>query len=146
MPARPRGEGLMLLKRPSAPTRRRTARCALVLVGCVAAVLGPATAQAAPGIDVTPAVASGSEVALGDVAQGQLVLTNHSTPPEDGGYITVSELTLVPSCGAELADRNCVIAPGPDVGTITIGDSADGSSACTGNSFTVSARSEERRV
>jgi hypothetical protein len=129
----------MFLKRSAPPTGRRTARRAIAVAGCLAGVLVPATAQAAPVIDVTPTVASGSQVALGDVAQGQLVLANHSTAPEDGGYITVSELTLVPSCGAELADRNCVISPGPDAGTITIGDSASGSGACTGNSFSVSA-------
>jgi hypothetical protein len=127
----------MFLKRSAPPIRIRTARRAIVLAGCLAAVLVAPAAQAAPGIDVTPIVASGSQVALGDVAQGQLVLTNHSTAPEDGGYITVSELTLVPSCGAELADRNCVIAPGPDLGMITIGDSGEGSGACTGNSFSV---------
>jgi hypothetical protein len=110
-----------------------------MVAGCLAGVLVPATAQAAPGIDVTPILATGSQVALGDVAQGQLILANHSTAPEDGGYITVTELTLVPSCGAELADRNCVISPGPDAGTITIGDSAGGSGACTGNNFSVSA-------
>jgi hypothetical protein len=129
----------MFLKRSAPPTGRRTARRAIAVAGCLAGVLVPATAQAAPGIDVTPILATGSQVALGDVAQGQLVLANHSTAPEDGGYITVTELTLVPSCGAELADRNCVISPGPDAGTITIGDSASGSGACTGNNFSVSA-------
>ena len=129
----------MIFKRFAPPTSRRTARRAIVVAGCVAAVLVPATAQAAPGIDVTPAVATGSQVALGDVAEGQLVLTNHSTAPEDGGYITVTELSLVPSCGTELADRNCVLPPGPDLGTITVDDSAGASGACTGNSFSISA-------
>lgn len=115
----------------------RTARRAIALAGCLAAVLVPATAHAAPGIGVTPSLATGPEAALGDVAQGQLVLANNSSAPEDGGYLTVSELTLVPSCGAELADRNCALAPGSDVGTITIADSATGSGACTGNSFSV---------
>ena len=127
----------MFLKRSATPTGRRTAGRAIAVAVCLAGVLVPATAQAAPGISVTPTVATGSQVALGDVAEGQLVLANHSTPPEDGGYLTVTELTLVPSCGAELADRNCTIAPGPDLGTITIGDSAGGSGACTNNSFSV---------
>ncbi len=127
----------MFLKGSAPPTRRRTARRAIAVVGCLAGVLAPATAQAAPSIAITPTVAVGTQVALGDVAQGQLLLANHSTAPEDGGYLSVSELTLVPSCGAELADRNCTISPGPDLGTITIGDSADASGACTGNSFSV---------
>ena len=127
----------MFLKGSAPPATRRTARRAIAVAACLGGLLVPAQAQAAPGIDVTPSVANGSQVALGDVAQGQLVLANHSSAPEDGGYLTVSDLTLVPSCGAELADRNCVLSPGPDRGTITVGDSATGSGACTGNSFAV---------
>ena len=43
----------------------------------------------------------------------------------------------MPSCGAELADKSCVDAPGADAGAITVGDSAVGSEACAGTTFAV---------
>jgi hypothetical protein len=106
-----------------------------VVAGCIAAALAPAAALAAPSIEVLPSLASDT-VAVGDVAQGQLTIANHSTAPHDSGYLTLAELTLVPSCGAQFADFSCTVSPGPDLGVVTIGDAGTGGGgACGGNTF-----------
>ena len=120
----------MLPKRLARSVTRHAERVVLVVAACTIGAIAPAAAQAAPSLDVAPALAGGSAVAVGDVAQGTLTLSNHSTSPEDAGHLTLTELTLVPSCGAELADRLCLIAPGADPGVITIGAVATGSGAC----------------
>lgn len=110
----------------------------LVIAGCLVGVLAPASAQAMPDVSVSPSLSGAETVAVGDVGQGQLIVTNHSTAPEDAGSLTVTELTLVPSCGAQFAEPSCAFPPpGADVGVINVGAAATGSGACTGVSFTV---------
>lgn len=128
----------MFPKRRGPSASRRDARRALVLTGCLIGVLAPASAQAAPFLNVSPSLPSATgTVAVGDVGQGQLIVMNHSTAPEDSGLLTLNELTLVPSCGVPLADPACTLPPGADAGVLTIGDSAIGSGACAGSIFTV---------
>jgi hypothetical protein len=100
--------------------------------------LAPASAQATPILSVSPALQSAAgTVAVGDVGQGQLTVMNHSTNPEDQGLLLLTELTLVPSCGARLADPACAVSPGVDPGVITIDPAATGSGACGAtNGFT----------
>jgi hypothetical protein len=126
----------MYPKRRAPSTSRRAARRALVTV-CLLGVLAPASAQATPYVNVSPSLMSATgTVAVGDVGQGQLIVMNHSTAPEDAGLLLLNELTLVPSCGVPLADPACTLSPGIDPGVIAI-DGAIGSGACAGNSFTV---------
>jgi hypothetical protein len=113
-------------------------RLGLVIAGCLAGVLAPAAAQATPDVSVSPTLSGAETVAVGDVRQGQLIVANHSTAPEDAGSLMLTELTLVPSCGAEFADPSCAFTPpGADVGVITLGPAATGSGACTGINFSV---------
>ncbi len=108
-------------------------RRALALAACLAGVVTPATAAAATDLSVSPDLSGAATVAVGDAGQGQISVTNHSSD----GSLTLTDLTLVPSCGAEAADKSCVDAPGADAGAITVGDSAVGSEACAGTTFAV---------
>jgi hypothetical protein len=106
----------------------------LALAGCVLGAALPASAQAATDLSVSPELAGGTDqVAVGDTGQGQLEVTNRS----DSGSLTLTELTLVPSCGADTADKSCGDAPGADAGVVVLGDSATGSGACAGITFAV---------
>jgi hypothetical protein len=116
----------------------RAVRRLLVIVGCLVGVLAPASAQAAPDVSVSPMLSGVETVAVGDVRQGQLIVANHSTAPENTGSLKLTELTLVPSCGAQFADPACAFTPpGADVGVINVGEAATGSGACSGISFAV---------
>jgi hypothetical protein len=126
----------MFRKHAAPSTSRRAARGAIVLAGCVSGVLAPATAHAQPIVDVTPALA-GETVAVGDVATGQLTIANHSTSPNDLGYLTVTELSLIPACSTAYTDVSCTVSPGADLGVFAIGDSATGAGACNGATFSV---------
>lgn len=106
---------------------------ALVLAACLAGVVTPAAAVAATDLSVSPDLSGAATVAVGDAGQGQVSVTNHSSD----GSLTLTDLTLVPSCGAELADKSCIDAPGADAGAITVGDSAVGAEACAGTTFAV---------
>jgi hypothetical protein len=89
----------------------RAVRRLLVIVGCLVGVLAPASAQATPDVSVSPTLSGAETVAVGDVGQGQLIVANYSTAPEDAGLLRLTELTLVPSCGAQFADPACAFTP-----------------------------------
>src|SRR5436190_23037074 len=94
-------------------------------------------AQAQPIVDVTTTLA-GDTVQVGDAAQAQMTIANHSTSPHDLAYLTPNEIKLVPSCSTEYVDVSCTTSPGADLGVITIGDTATGvAGACNGYTFTV---------
>jgi len=127
----------MFSKRSAPSTSRRAARVAGLVAGCFAMAIVPATAQATPSITVTPGLAADT-VAVGDVAQGQLSIVNGSTAPHDQTYLTLSDLTLIPSCSTAFLDISCTDAPGADLGVFSIGDTATGGpGACNGTQFSV---------
>jgi hypothetical protein len=135
----------MFPKRRGPSTSRREAQRLLVVAACLIGALAPASAQAAPFLNVSPSLQSATgTVAVGDVGQGQLTVMNHSTSPEDSGLLLLSELTLVPSCGAPLADPACTVAPGVDAGVISIDPAATGAGACVGDNFTATTAASGR--
>ena len=129
----------MFSKRRGPSTNRRARLRLLVVAGCLTGGLAPATAQAAVDLQVKPpTLANAGSVAVGDTATGELTIANGTTAPQDTQNFVLTEITLVPSCGAPSADKYCVLSPGGDPGVITIGDTATGSGACSGKTFTVS--------
>ena len=58
------------------------------------------------------AQARGHTVAVGDAAQGQLTITNHSTAPHDQQFLTLGEITLIPSCSTAYLDVTCTAGDG----------------------------------
>lgn len=125
----------MFSKRSAVSTRRVAAR--IVVAGAVATACLPASATAQPIVDVTSSLA-GDTVAVGDTAQGRLTVANHSTSPHDLGYLTLSELTLIPTCSTYFVDVSCMLAPGADLGVVSIGTAGSGTNACNGTPFAIS--------
>ena len=117
----------MFSKRCAPSTGSRAA--GLMVAGCIAAVLVPASAQAAAKIDITPSLAA-ETVTVGDSAQGQLLLVNGSYGTQAFGYITPSEVTLIPACGTVFVDVSCEDSPGADIHAFSIGNEAQGSGGC----------------
>ena len=104
--ARPPGEGPCT----RSATQRRPAEPRLGAqswsAGCLAGLLVPATAHATPTIVVNAITLSGgSTVSVGDTGQGQITLRNASAAAYDNKILTLTALTLVPSCGEEESFR-----------------------------------------
>jgi hypothetical protein len=124
----------------SVPTGSKARRSLLVAAGCVAGAFAPASAQAGVDLQVKPPTVAGiaSSVAVGDNAQGTIEIANGTTGAQAAQNFVVDTITLVPSCGSPGADRACQLAPGADLGVITVGPNASGSGACGGTTFAVS--------
>lgn len=81
-----------------------------------------------------------STAAVGQMVDATIVITNASTPPENASTHTITDILVVPSCGASGPDAvgDC---PTPEVGTITVEGAGTGvaGTACAGMTFTVGA-------
>jgi hypothetical protein len=126
----------MFPKRFAPSTSRRAARRAIVVAGCVAGVLVPATAQASPDANVSLSLA-GSSVKVGDIGHGQMVIRNQG-PGSEAGTLNLSDVTLVPSCGGgSTTDGSCPLAEA-DPNVFTIASDANGTAgACLNAHFSV---------
>ncbi|MEA2218014.1 MAG: hypothetical protein QOJ35_640 [Solirubrobacteraceae bacterium] len=127
----------MFPKRFAPSTSRRAARRAIVVAGCLAGVLVPATAQASPDVSVSSSLSGASTVPVGGTGHGQLMIRNLPVGNE-AGTLTLSDVTLVPSCGGGATiDGSCPLASA-DPNVFTIAPDATGTAgACLGQHFTV---------
>jgi len=108
---------------------------ARVAIGLVLIVLGvitfAAVSHAGTGLGVTPNFST--PVNVGDTAVPvSIVVTNNST--SDEGNVTISNFTLIPSCG----DNNpgCT-TPDPDVFAVSANGTGKIGSSCAGDNFTI---------
>ena len=101
--------------------RKRLARALLAALVVVApSVVGLAPATAAVGL--TPLANFTSPTVVGQVAPAEFLITNNSDGAEAVGAVTVSSLTLTPSCGSSFPgcpspDLNVFQLSGPFVGS-----------------------------
>ncbi len=101
----------------------------LVVAGCIAAVLVPASAQAAAE-DRRDAVARGGDGHRRRLRAGPAPARQRLDGTAGFGYLTPSEITLIPACGTAFVDVSCTDSPGADIRAFSIGDEAQGSGAC----------------
>jgi hypothetical protein len=133
----------MIRRQTQRQTQRQGAGTRAVMRIMVAAVIlaAPLTialphASAAVIASVLPTFPTGVVVGQSNVA-GNVTITNNSTNPENAGNVTVTSVTLIPSCGVLIATSDCP-AGSRDPGVFQI-STAVGSAggACAGKTFTV---------
>jgi hypothetical protein len=88
-------------------------------------------ARAGVGLGVAPNFPSSVTVGSNNVA-GSLEITNNSSGG-DGLQVSLSNITLIPSCGAN-SGTTCT---SPDLGVFSIDAAATGAGSCAANTFTV---------
>jgi len=96
--------------------------------------IGPAIA----GLSVSPVPDFPTTVTVGEGFTGSVSLFNTSTPPESADPITLTGITLVPSCAEAVNTANCSTGIEPGVFAIPLGPAAaTGSGGCAGTTFAV---------
>ncbi|MFN2608806.1 MAG: hypothetical protein ABR511_13105, partial [Acidimicrobiales bacterium] len=119
-------------------TRRPAARVVgalLMLWVTLIAVAGPAAAGV--GFGVVPTFPT--SVVVGQTGlPASLSIQNTSTPPENAGTVTLTSITLVPSCGTGAAAIDCP-APSVDPGVFALSPTGVGEAGtvCAGTTFTI---------
>ncbi len=117
--------------------RRWSVRVALATVAAVAGtvIVTTGVAYAAFDLDAVPNFPVTMEV--GETATATLTLTNNSTSPQNTQSITLSSITLTPSCGTAGTTSN--LCSSPDPGVYSLSPTGSGSGACAGITFTIGA-------
>ncbi|MDQ6615881.1 MAG: FG-GAP-like repeat-containing protein [Actinomycetota bacterium] len=110
------------------------------LIAVVAtAVLVPAgVAHADVTMNVSLSWPSGAGVGATNLP-GSFTVQNSNTAPQQNDTLTIAQLRLAPSCGAQRAGAN--VCPSPDAGVYSLGPTAQGAAgtACAGTVFLLSA-------
>ncbi|HVL06375.1 MAG TPA: hypothetical protein VM388_10315, partial [Acidimicrobiales bacterium] len=106
------------------------------VVVCIAApfvALGPAFAGV--GFGVVPTFPTNVTVGQSGLP-ASLTVSNVSTPPENAAPVTLTSITLVPSCGTNAAAFDCP-APDPNVFQLSPTGVGEAGTACAGTVFTI---------
>ena len=124
-------------RRGGAGAPRLSALAGLIVMACSLAWVAPAWASVS--FDVTPTFPSPVAVAQSGLP-ASIQITNHSTPPENAGKITIDSLNLVPACGADLfaGSGNCPAADAdPGVFQLSATGTGEAGTGCAGQTFTI---------
>lgn len=126
-----------LESRESAGTRRLTSALPVLVLACCVLFSAVSSASAGVGGSVAPEF-PGAVTAGQTNVPGSLVITNGSTPPENVGSVTLTSISLVPSCAGQLG-----VSCGPgqrDPGVFALGAVGSGraGTACAGEAFAIS--------
>ncbi len=112
----------------------------IVVALAVAAVpfaIAVPSAFAGVGLGITPSFPASATVGQTNVP-GSITITNLSNGAEAGQSVTLSDITLVPSCGAFTSGSDCAVASA-DPGVFQVSATGVGAAgtACAGDTFTV---------
>jgi PKD repeat protein len=117
-------------------SRRPGARHLVGIAVCLVVLGGAAPAWAGVAVTAAPGFPSSARVGQTGVPV-TLTLSNVSTPPESGGNVVVSSITLVPSCGS-LSFGDCPAANvDPGVFNVSPTGVGEAGTACAGMTFSL---------